>query len=404
MARVRTWLVRGLIALVALVLLLALLGGVWWLGQPAVHEGPLALQEEQIASPAYRESADSALALLAVVADELDLPSLSVAVSVDGEPVWAAALGLADVGAGRPAGLRTRYRAGSVSKSMTGLAAAELVESGALELDAPVRRYVASFPEKRWPVTVRQLGSHTGGVRHYAAQGEPGFFREQLSKHHYGSVDEALEIFAGDSLLFEPGTAFQYSTHGFTLLSAALEGASGRPFLELMAGRVWSPFGMTDTRPDDRTVEDRDRAIPYTTVRGRLLHTEGPDPSYKWAGGGILTTPTDLVRMGGALLTGRVVGDSLRAALFSPRPLADGSANPQGYALGWRNGREAELLGVTDSLAVLHHGGASPGGSSFVLLVPDGAVAAAAMTNLSVRDPGPLRQAIYAVAGLFRRP
>ncbi len=335
------------------------------------------------------------------MAGELGLPSVSIAVSLRGETVWAAALGMADVSAGYEAGLRTRYRAGSVSKAITGLAAAKLVQIGKLDLDAPVRYYVPSFPAKGWEITLRQLGSHTGGVRHYANPGGSGFWREQFSGHRYSSVDEALEIFSEDSLLFEPGTAFGYSTHGFTLLSAALEEAAGAPFPELMDELVWDPVGMVDTRLDDGR-PDPDRAVPYVALAGRLVHVEGPDPSYKWAGGGILSTPTDLVRMGGAFLTDRIVNADLRVDLFSPQPLADGSPNPQGYALGWRNEIELDLLGSPDPLAVLHHGGSSPGGSSFLLLVPNGNVAAAAMTNLSLGDSWPLRSTVYEVAALFR--
>ncbi len=403
MGRGKRWIARGLKTLLGAFLLALLVGGAWWIGQPTLPEGGLDLNEEVLASPTYREAADSALTLIQDVAVELGLPSISVAVSVDGEPVWAASLGWADVGARRAAQPGTRYRAGSVSKSMTGLAAARLVQAGKLDLDKPVRDYLPSFPGKRWEVSSRQLSSHTGGIRHYANPGESGFFSEQFSGHHYASVEEALGIFKDDPLLFEPGAGFRYSTHGFTLLSAVMASAAEQPFLDLMSALVWTPFRMSDTRPDDLTQADPNRAVPYTPIGGRLLHLEGPDPSYKWAGGGILTTPADLVRMGGALLTDQVVAPDLRQKLFTPKPLADGSANPQRYALGWRVQEEAELLEASGSLVVMNHGGSSPGGSSFLLLVPDGRVAAAAMTNLSLADPAPIRRAVYRIAGRFRQ-
>lgn len=402
MPSVKRWLWRMVKvgALAGLVVMVA--GGAWWLSRPEAGPRDLELREERLIRPADRVAADSALGMIAGVARELGLPSVSVAVGVEGEVVWAAALGTADLAGGRGASLRTVYRAGSVSKSMTGLAVAELVERGALDLDASVHRYLPGYPVKRWAVTPGHLGAHTGGVRHYAGPGEPGFFAEQLSKRRYGSVDEALSIFSGDSLLFEPGTGFQYSTHGFTLLSAVAESAAGVPFLALLERELWTPLGMQDTRPDDLSVVDSMRAVPYVALGGRLLHVEGADPSYKWAGGGILTTPTDLVRMGNGLLSGRLIADSLRAALLTPRPLADGSPNPQRYALGWRNGAEAELLGSTDTLDVLHHGGASPGGSSFLLLIPEGRGVVAVMTNLSLGDPRRLRSVAYRALGLFR--
>ncbi len=402
MSDAKTWFVRGLKTLLRLVVVSVLLIGGCWITRPSVPVNASKLQAETVASPQYRAAADSATFLFKNVSRELKLPSVSIAVSVGDELIWSAAFGWADVSAEKAAGLGTRYRAGSVSKSMTGLVAAKLVAAGKLDLDKPVHEYLPNFPEKRWAFTPRQLGAHTAGIRHYAAPGETGFFAEQFSSRQYASVGEALEIFRDDPLLFEPGAGFQYSTHGFTLLSAVLQKAANKDFLDLVNETIWRPQGMKDTRPDDFSQEDPERAVPYTAIGGRLFHWEGPNPSYKWAGGGILTAPTDLVRMGGAFLTDRVVSSVLCDSLIAPIPLANGAANPQGYALGWRVQKVAELLGSADSLRVLHHGGSSPGGSSFLLLVPSGKVAAAAMTNLSLSRAGPLRRAVFQIAGLFR--
>lgn len=393
---------RFVLFLLGVILLLAMGVGTWVLFQPSISDTAHELQDEALSSAVYRQTADSALAMIQKASVELELPSVSVAVSVENEIVWAASLGMADISEKRASKLNTRYRAGSVSKSMTGLAAAKLVEMGKLDLDAPIYEYVPSFPPKKWEPSLRELASHTGGIRHYSRQGHPSFWGEVFSKHHYTSVEEALVLFKEDTLLFEPGTGFQYSTHGFTLLSAALETASGTPYLDLVSKWVWKPANMHDTRPDDLTQEDENRIIPYINLKGKYLHVEGADPSYKWAGGGILTTPSDLVKMGGAFLSDQLFNKTLRDTLFIPRPLADASPNPQDYALGFRNGRESELLQTNDSLLVLHHGGASPGGSSFFLLIPDGRVAGAIMTNVSLSDSWPLRKALHEIAGMFR--
>jgi len=96
-----------------------------------------------------------------------------------------------------------------------------LYQRGTLDLDAPVQRYVPGFPVKRYPITVRQVAGHLAGIRHYL----PGEFE---NRKHYATVSEGLSIFAGDSLLFEPGTRFEYSSYGYNLLSAVIEGARGR--------------------------------------------------------------------------------------------------------------------------------------------------------------------------------
>ena len=95
---------------------------------------------------------------------EHNLPGLSVAVAVDGAIVWAEGFGYADHEAGSPVTPETRFRIGGVTKTITATAAGLLHERGRLDLDAPARRYVPEFPEKRWPVTTRQLLGHVAGI------------------------------------------------------------------------------------------------------------------------------------------------------------------------------------------------------------------------------------------------
>ena len=83
--------------------------------------------------------------------------------------------------------------------------ASGVVEIEKLDLDSPVQRYVPGFPEKRSPITVRQVAGHLAGIRHY----DTGEFE---NREHYATLTEGLAIFAADSLLFEPGTQFSYSS------------------------------------------------------------------------------------------------------------------------------------------------------------------------------------------------
>jgi CubicO group peptidase (beta-lactamase class C family) len=114
---------------------------------------------------------------------------------------------------------QTRFRIGSVSKPLTSAAVGLLFQEGRLDLDAPVQRYVPSFPTARWPITTRELAGHLAGIRQYT-EGEFD------SRKPYATILDGLSIFAGDSLLHEPGTAFAYSSYGWNLISAVIEGAS----------------------------------------------------------------------------------------------------------------------------------------------------------------------------------
>jgi len=259
-----------------------------------------------------------------------------------------------------------------------------------------------------------------GGVRHYTNGFGRTFLKEMFNRERYASVTDALEIFAEDPLLYEPGTGFQYSTHGYTLLSAVLEGVAGQPYLAFMDQAVFAPLGMEHSGPDDGTAVGPLPAVPYHMdkligpllahlgLSGKLVETRyvrppDADPSYKWAGGGLLSTASDLVRMANALMSYEFLDSATVELLWAPQRLPDGSVNPQRYGMGWRIDREAELLGLADSLRVVHHGGSSPGGSAFLLLVPEADVAVAVLTNVTLSQPWPMRLEAYRIAGEFVR-
>ena len=173
------------------------------------------------------------------------IPGLSIAVVVDGALVWSRGYGTADLENHVPATATTAYRVASIGKTMTATAVMQLVEQGRIDLDAPVQTYCPAFPEKRWAVTSRHLLGHTSGIRHY---GGPNEEAELFNTVHYDSVIEALDIFKDDPLLFEPGTAHQYSSFGYNVLGCVIEGASGQDFRTYLREHVFEPAGMASTR------------------------------------------------------------------------------------------------------------------------------------------------------------
>ncbi len=408
MGRVWRYAVRGLI----LVAVLGVLGGAFWLSAPARPTDASERGVSVVVDPRYNAIALDALESARDVAAASHLPSLSIAVAVDDSIVWQATVGYADLEAHSSAVLATRYRLGSTAKSVTAVALGRLLDADVLRLDTRAGDVLPGLPDGVADVTVRQLASHTAGVPHYANPFKDfdRFRAEQFSSVHYASPEDALGIFIDAPLLFEPGTSFNYSTHGFTLLSAIMERAAGRPFLDLLADEVFRPFGMSDAGPDDVTSPLTQRAHMYGSLGGRFIPAfPDPDPSYKWAGGGLLATPTDLARFGAGLLTGALLSDSVRSALFTEQLLSNGSHNPQGYALGWRIGKAVGVVAAHDTTTVVHHGGSSPGGSSFLVMIPradmagpaPGGVTVAVMTNRTLSASGAMRAAAIRIGGRF---
>src|SRR3989441_4076904 len=101
---------------------------------------------------------------------------------------------------------------------------------------APVKLISPSFPKRGYPITTRQRGVPLAGIRHYRGD-------KFVLNRRFGSVAEGLTIFQDDSLLFPPGTRFSYSTYGWNLISAVIEGAAGRGLLWLIGPQVVPPPG-----------------------------------------------------------------------------------------------------------------------------------------------------------------
>ena len=323
----------------------------------------------------------------AIVCDQLagKIPGLQVAVAVGGKLVWSEAFGYADVAREVPVTAETQFRIGSVSKPLTAAAVALLYEQGKLDLDAPVQRYVPSFPDKGYPITTRQLAGHLAGIRHYRGD-------EFLRNRHFDTVLEGLAIFQGDSLLFPPGTKFSYSSYGWNLISAVVEGAAGQDFLTYMSRNVLRPLGLTHTAPDrvDSLIPNRTRFYECGADSG-FVPAPPVDNSYKWAGGGFLSTAEDLVRFGSALLEPGFLKAATLELLFTSQKTTAGE--PTGYGVGWfvaTDGRGHRWVS---------HGGGSVGGTTAFGVDRDSHIVVAITSNLT----GASLQAGEAIRAVFDR-
>lgn len=363
-------------------------------------QGPGAPYGEASAVPIqFRAAAMEARRLVHAFMAERGIPGTSVAVGVDGRIVWSEGFGYSDVELGVPVTPLTKFRGGSTSKPMTQAAASLLKEEGRMDFDVPVQRYVPSFPEKGHVITPRHLMAHTSGIRHYPPEGN-----EFHSAKHYEDIVDALEIFENDPLLFEPGTAESYSTYGANLLGAAVQGAAGEDFLTVLQDYVFAPLGMLSTVGDhtDRIVPhrtgfyERTNRRPHYHLRqsswgdgtglGELLNAPHVDNSNKWAGGGLLTTPEDLVRFGSAhLRPGFLTAESL-TEILTPGRIENGEVQNRG--LNWSI--ETDDAGRR----VISHGGGGVGSNSSLRVYLEEGVVVAIQANLSQSNPGVLSEPV----------
>ncbi len=344
----------------------------------------------------YAAAVHEARRMLLQFMEDRGIPGLSAAAAVDGQIVWAEGFGYADVENRVPVTTVSKFRSGSIAKSMTGTGLALLVERGMIELDAPVRRYVPEWPDKHPTITLRQLAGMQGGLRHYNTPS-----RSYHQTHRYTDLVEAIEWFKDEPLLFEPGSRYSYSSYGYNLLGMAMQRAAGEPFHLFIDRNVLEPLGMRSTVPDhsdsiiahrvsfyERTGGTRSfRKLPrmYELPEGTLFNAPSADNSYKTPSGGFLTTPEDLLRFClGVALHPRpgFMRPETRQLLLMPMLTSEGEET--GYALGWRHGTDER------GYHSIGHGGGGVGTNNQLLCYPEEDVAVAVMVNFTDAGYGDL--------------
>jgi CubicO group peptidase (beta-lactamase class C family) len=352
---------------------------------------PAVAQTASLSSQQVRDI--SRLATAALEASRL--PGLAVAVSRGGR-IWSAGFGKADLEQDVPATAQSMFRTASVAKWMTAVAAMRLAEDGKLDLDAPIQRYCPQFPAKPWPITSRQLLTHTSGIRHNHGQNgeapttdgektalEKLIQQERLTQYtRHTDVVAPLESFKNDPLLFQPGTRVRYSSPGYRVLGCVLQGAAQMPYRQLMRELIFNPAGMTRIAEDDTLAIVPHRVAGYSSEPGgTFVRANFRDVSENLPAGGWLSTAEDLVRFALAFQSGVLVKPATRDRMLERATLLDGSPAPNPFGSPDYYYGTGIMVGPTGSRAAWFHTGGQTGATALLFWFPESRIAVALMTN-----------------------
>jgi CubicO group peptidase (beta-lactamase class C family) len=319
---------------------------------------------------------------------ESEAPGISVAIVQGDRLVWARGFGAADLENNIPARADTVFRIASISKSIAAMAVMQLVERGKVSLEDTIWKYMPTYPKHGdHTITVRHLLTHTSGIRHYHYE-----LGEKENTKQFYSVADSSKIYSVhlEPLLFTPGTRFSYSTYGYNLLAGVVEKASGLSYEAFLQENIFAPAGMKDTRLEHPEEIVPRRGRQYRRHRGSIINAPYVDLSFKWAGGGVISTVEDLARFHIALSTGELLKPETLDVAYTPYSLADGTASH--YGIGWRIDRDEQ-----DRTWIFHSGGAT-GGSSHLLRNREAKMAVAIICNIeSAGNLGALARKLAAV-------
>ncbi|WP_105214515.1 serine hydrolase [Pseudoalteromonas sp. T1lg22] len=275
-----------------------------------------------------------------------NIPGVSVAIGKKGKIVYERGFGLANVKENSAAHAGTIYRLASVSKPVTALLAMRLIDENKLSVDKPTLDYVSDLPAAHTH-TVRQLLEHRSGIRHYKGSRRPkdckntdpkccwvpnNLAGKDKSSSQFSTQNQAMSLFIDDALRFSPGSKQCYSTHAYTVAGAALEGAAKSSFPKLIEQHFGQALGLPTLRAENMKKSVKERAMIYKSTTSEAKRD---NISWKYAGGGLESSATDMARLGLKLFAGQVTKDSTRKSFWKNNVFGHSGAQ-NGAKTYWR--------------------------------------------------------------------
>lgn len=309
------------------------------------------------------------------------IPGVTVGFS-QGEVEWVKGYGYADLENRVPATASSSYRLASVTKPMTAVAVLQLVEQGKVDLDAPVQTYVPYFPVKPFTVTVRQLLGHLGGIDAYRNSQAEQHFKE------HKDTRQSIAVFEQFDLIAEPGTRFRYTSYGYNLLGAVIEGASGESYGGYMRRHVWGPLGMDTIVMDDPHALIAHRVRGYRLAGTALKNSEFVDISSRFSAGGTRASVPDMLAFGRGVHEGKILSAASVAAMVQPMATRGGRLTR--YGMGW------EILPTGGRYAIAHSG-QQPETVTYLYSFPSRKLTLAVAANLERVNPEAFVQRLFEV-------
>ena len=240
----------------------------------------------------------------------------------------------------------TPFQIGSITKWLSAVTVLRLIDQGKLALDAPVKTYLPEMPAHIGAITLRQLLSNSAGI--------PNGVMQELKKDktiadlRLSHLDAARR-FASGTLLFAPGSSWEYSPTTWVLVAAIVEQASGKSFAHALDELVLRPaHAMNTAVPLQPFKEMPGAALAYKAGPSSELNMS-PHVVYVAASGTVHSTAHDLLKLADAVYESPLLTAGARAELVRVTVPA------QNYALGGRvlkmqlGGRERVLAWETGS-------------------------------------------------------
>ncbi|MGB7295415.1 MAG: serine hydrolase [Candidatus Aminicenantales bacterium] len=214
----------------------------------------------------------------------------------------------------------------SITKPMTVVITARLIEEGKLSLDDKLSSWIPDFPEGD-TITIDHLLNHRAGIPHRVTTPE----QETVPR----TAADMVELAKQKGLSFPRGARSVYSSAGYSVLARVLELAGGKPYEDLLNVYLFEPLGMAHSAPADAQALLRGRAQPYMSRGKGKINGPLQDLSFLVGAGSVYSTARDLFLMARAVVAGRL-GEKVRQELIGEKGIVwNGSTNGYRAWVDW---------------------------------------------------------------------
>ena len=302
--------------------------------------------------------------------------ALAAKTDKDGNAVGATA-GKGNLSTGEAPPLDGEVRIGSNTKTFVAVVIMKMVEEGKVKLDEPIETYLPGLIKGQGvdgkKITVRQLLQHTSGLPEIML-GMPDFF---AMRNDYLSPRDVLDMALARPAQFAPGAKFTYTNTNYIVLGLLAERVGKRPIAEQIETKIVKPLGLKHTYmpgPGEKAFRGKHPHGYHTRDNkpGKLEDITEADPSWAWAAGSMISTPSELNKFMQSIFDGSLLNQASIAEMKKSVPMGD---EGDAYGLG--------LIGHKLSCGVAWgHGGTIPGSQTDNAVGPDGAAAVIATTAI----------------------
>ena len=311
---------------------------------------------------------------------EAGYPAALAAVSDSKGESAGVAVGKGNLETGQAPPMDGEVRVGSASKTFVAVVVMQMVQEGKVGLDEPIETYLPGLIRGEGidgsKITVRQLLQHTSGLPEYTDTYLSSRAAESENMQHYVPPRDLLDTALGKPAAFEPGTQWKYTNTNYIVLGMLIERVSQRPVGEQIDERIVKKLGLSHTyfpAPGEEKIRGTHPRGYHLNGEGKLEDITEIDPTWGWAAGAMVSTPSELNTFFQAVLDGRLL---TQASIQEMKKGVDIGSGGRVYGLG--------LIGTPLSCGgtAWGHGGDIAGYHTRGGVGPDGTAVTVAVTAL----------------------